>query len=80
MTRSNLRRRRRQRAVGVMVGSLAPRAPAPPRLRCLFPTRGGGTGGSNFFFFCISAIYCGGRRDGGMSGMKSRGGNGVGDL
>ena len=64
-----------------MVGSLAPRAPAPPRLRCLLPTRGGGTGGSNFFFFCVSVSKCGGRRERErrgemcerMSGMKEKG-------
>jgi hypothetical protein len=41
--------------LGVTVGSFEPRPDCASRLRCFLPTRGGGAGGSHFFFFSCKA-------------------------
>lgn len=67
-TRSSFSRRSLHLAVGVTAGSLEPRPAARPRLRCFLPTRGGGTGGSYFFFLswgvggCTPRAAAGGQR------------------
>jgi hypothetical protein len=49
--RSILSSRSLHLALGVTVGSLLPRPLAASRFLCFLPTRGGGAGGSHFFFF-----------------------------
>ena len=55
LTRSSFSRRSLHLALGVMFGSLEPKPPAASRRFCFLPIRGGGTGGSHFFFFSCPA-------------------------